>query len=73
MLVSDTGPGADLPSDGSFRRFYRDPVAQGEGFGLGLAIASEAVRALNGQLEMESGDAGTCAIITLPAAVVRHS
>jgi signal transduction histidine kinase len=71
-VVSDTGPGADLPDDGSFRRFYRDPTAQGEGFGLGLAIAGEAVRALGGELEIASTDAGTRAVVTLPAALVRR-
>lgn len=72
IVVNDTGPGADLPSDGSFRRFYRDPAAQGEGFGLGLAIAAEAVRALQGELEIDSNEAGTRAVVTLPAAVLRR-
>jgi two-component system, OmpR family, phosphate regulon sensor histidine kinase PhoR len=73
VVVSDTGPGADLPADGSFERFYRDPAAQGEGFGLGLPIAAEAVRALRGQLEIESGERGTRVVVTLPSAVVRQS
>jgi two-component system phosphate regulon sensor histidine kinase PhoR len=72
VIVSDTGPGADFPSDGSFRRFYRDPAAPGEGFGLGLAIAAEAVRALGGELEIDSTDAGTRIVMTLPAAVMRQ-
>ena len=71
LVVSDTGPGADLPSDGGFQRFYRDPAAQGEGFGLGVAIAAEAVRALGGELEIGSGDQGTRVVATLPAAVVQ--
>ena len=73
VVVTDTGPGADLPSDGGFQRFYRDPAAQGEGFGLGVAIAAEAVRALGGELEIGSGDQGTRVVATLPAAVVRRS
>jgi signal transduction histidine kinase len=72
VIVSDTGPGADFPSDGSFRRFSRDPAAPGEGFGLGLAIAAEAVRALGGELEIDSTDAGTRIVMTLPAAVMRR-
>jgi len=72
IVVSDTGPGADLPTGGSFERFYRDPAVQGEGFGLGLAIAGEAVRALHGELEIESSDAGTRIVVTLPAAMVRR-
>jgi two-component system phosphate regulon sensor histidine kinase PhoR len=73
VVVSDTGPGADLPTDGSFQRFYGDPAAQGEGFGLGLAIAAEAVRALRGELEIESGERGTRVVVTVPSAVVRQS
>jgi two-component system phosphate regulon sensor histidine kinase PhoR len=73
VVVSDTGPGADLSAEGSFPRFYRDPAAEGEGFGLGLAIAAEAVRALRGELEIESGDEGTRVVVTLPAATVRQS
>ena len=72
VVVSDTGPGADLPADGSFQRFYRDPTAQGEGFGLGLAIASEAVRALQGDLRITSDKDGTRAAVTLPSAVVNR-
>lgn len=71
IVVSDTGPGADLPTDRRFERFYRDPAVQGEGFGLGLAIAGEAVRALRGELEIESSDAGTRIVVTLPSAMVR--
>jgi two-component system phosphate regulon sensor histidine kinase PhoR len=70
VVISDTGPGGDLPSDGSFERFYRDPSAQGEGFGLGLAIAAEVVRVLGGELRIESRDEGTRAEVTLPAALV---
>jgi two-component system, OmpR family, phosphate regulon sensor histidine kinase PhoR len=72
VVVSDTGPGGDFPSDGRFDRFYRDPAAQGEGFGLGLAIAAEAVRVLGGELRIESADAGTRVEVTLPAATVRR-
>jgi two-component system phosphate regulon sensor histidine kinase PhoR len=70
VVVSDTGPGADLPTDGTFQRFYRDPTAQGEGFGLGLAIAAEAVRVLQGELQITSGKHGTRAAVTLPSALV---
>jgi two-component system phosphate regulon sensor histidine kinase PhoR len=70
VVVRDTGPGARL--DGSFRRFYRDPDSQGEGFGLGLAIADETVRALGGELRIESGEGGTRAVVSLPAATVRR-
>jgi two-component system, OmpR family, phosphate regulon sensor histidine kinase PhoR len=68
IVVSDTGPGAELPSSTDFERFYRDPGSHGDGFGLGLAIASEAVRALRGSLVVEGGTGGTRALVTLPAA-----
>jgi two-component system phosphate regulon sensor histidine kinase PhoR len=67
IVARDTGPGAALPT-GDFERFYRDPGAQGEGFGLGLAIASEAVRVLGGSLVVEGSPSGTRASITLPGA-----
>jgi two-component system phosphate regulon sensor histidine kinase PhoR len=68
IVVDDTGPGADLPAGSDFERFYRDPGSQGEGFGLGLAIASEALRVLRGSLVVEPTDAGTRALVTLPSA-----
>ncbi len=68
IVVSDTGPGAELPSGSDFERFYRDPASQGEGFGLGLAIASEALRVLRGSLVVEGGADGTRALVTLPSA-----
>ena len=71
IVVSDTGPGSALPADGNFRRFYRDPDAQGEGFGLGVAIAAEALRVLGGELRIDSTSSGTSAYTTLPAAQVR--
>jgi two-component system phosphate regulon sensor histidine kinase PhoR len=71
VVVRDTGPGGHFAAR-SFRRFYRDPGAQGEGFGLGLAIAHETVRALGGQLRIESSDDGTRAVVTLQAATVRR-
>jgi two-component system, OmpR family, phosphate regulon sensor histidine kinase PhoR len=68
IVVDDTGSGADLPAGSDFERFYRDPGSQGEGFGLGLAIASEAVRVLHGSLVVEPTEVGTRALVTLPSA-----
>jgi two-component system, OmpR family, phosphate regulon sensor histidine kinase PhoR len=73
IVVRDTGPGSGLPTDGNFRRFYRDPEAQGEGFGLGVAIASEAIRVLGGELSIDSQPTGTRAHATLPAVQVRRA
>ena len=71
IVVSDSGPGGSFAEDG-FRRFYRGPGVEGEGFGLGLAIAEETVRALGGELQIDSDEGGTRAAVTLPAATVRH-
>ena len=71
IIVSDSGPGAKLPpGGGTFERFHRDPAAEGEGFGLGLAIAAEALRVVKGGLVVEATGSGTRAIITLPSASV---
>ncbi len=67
--VCDTGPGIPRAErELVLRRFYRGE-REGDGFGLGLSIASEAVRALGGELELDSETGrGTTARITLPAA-----
>ena len=72
--VSDTGPGID-PADQEaiFERFSRGSDRRdGEGFGLGLAIVRQAVRALGGRVELESEPgAGTTVRVVLPAAEAR--
>lgn len=68
--VRDTGSG--MPPDDrerAFERFYRAGARGGEGFGLGLAIVRESVRALNGTVKIESQPGiGTVVRLTLPAA-----
>lgn len=70
--VCDTGSG--MPPDDrdrAFERFYRAGARGSEGFGLGLAIVREVVRALNGTVVIESEQGvGTMVQLTLPAAVV---
>jgi signal transduction histidine kinase len=71
--VVDRGPGIDAEHRPHvFERFYR---AEGdtEGFGLGLAIVREAVDAIGGELELDSGADGTKVSIALPGARVRSS
>jgi signal transduction histidine kinase len=72
--VCDTGPGID-PADQEavFERFTRGSDRRdGEGFGLGLAIVRQAVRALGGRVELESEPgAGTTVRVVLPAAEAR--
>jgi two-component system sensor histidine kinase VicK len=67
--VSDDGTG--LPAadrDRLFDRFYRGSK-QGEGFGLGLAIVRDVVRALGGTIELDSSpEGGTVVQITLALA-----
>ncbi len=68
----DTGDG--IPSEMQpriFDRFYRGGTHDANGFGLGLAIVRQAVRALDGTIELDSAvDAGTTVRITLPIAEV---
>jgi PAS domain S-box-containing protein len=67
IAVSDTGPGIAADRlELVFERFYRGD-ATSEGFGLGLAIAREAARALGGNVEVESEvDRGTTVRLVLP-------
>ena len=68
LEITDTGPGVG-PEDRVrlTERFYR--VGDKAGFGLGLSIAAESVRALGGQLDIESDPGrGTTARILLPSA-----
>ncbi|RZJ01020.1 MAG: ATP-binding protein, partial [Haliea sp.] len=56
LEVEDDGPGVPpAQRQQVLERFYRAPGAQGEGNGLGLAIADEIARAHNSQLELRSG------------------
>ncbi len=70
--VRDTGPG--IPSHQQSRvyeRFYRGQSRDSEGFGLGLSIVRQAVRAIGGTIELESTPSkGTLARVTLSAAKV---
>jgi PAS domain S-box-containing protein len=71
LSVSDTGRGIAPPErERMFDRFYRGPRDR-DGFGLGLAIVSEAVRAMDGTIDVESQDgAGTVVRVRLRAATV---
>jgi signal transduction histidine kinase len=66
--VRDDGKGiAAAERERLFDRFYRG--GDGEGFGLGLAIVREAVRAFGGRIDVRAGAAGgTVVRITLAAA-----
>ena len=71
--VRDTGRG--IPRDQQeriFDRFYRAQGRDERGFGLGLAIVREAVKALGGRVTLESAPArGTTVRVTLPLARAR--
>jgi signal transduction histidine kinase/HAMP domain-containing protein len=71
--VSDTGPGIPAGDrERLFDRFYRGQSRDSEGFGLGLAIVREAVRAIGGSVTVESSPGeGTTVRIQLPAADAR--
>jgi signal transduction histidine kinase len=67
--IRDTGPGmSEEERERAFHRFYRSSNGT-DGFGLGLAIAEEAVRALGGTIELESEPgAGTRVLVVVPSA-----
>jgi signal transduction histidine kinase len=67
--VSDSGIGVRSGDEGRiFDRFYRagETHEGAEGFGLGLAIARQAVDALGGTIELRSSGSGTTVTVTLP-------
>jgi signal transduction histidine kinase len=70
LEVSDTGCGiGPAEHERVFDRFYRGDGDARDGFGLGLAIVREAVRALGGTVEIESRPAeGTTVRVRLAAA-----
>jgi signal transduction histidine kinase len=54
VAIADDGPGIPVQEQGRvFERFYRGDRVGG-GFGLGLSIARGAVRALGGEIELDS-------------------
>jgi two-component system phosphate regulon sensor histidine kinase PhoR len=69
--IWDTGPGMNAEErERAFHRFYRSSNGT-DGFGLGLAIAEEAVRALGGTIELESElGAGTRVRVVVPSAKI---
>ena len=53
--VADTGPGMTAEVQERAReRFYRSSAHDGDGFGLGLAIAAQALEAIGASLELRS-------------------
>lgn len=72
LIVTDSGPGIPLQNrERVIERFYRAATAPGPGVGLGLAIVSEALRVLDGDLTLDDRDdgrSGLCATVSLPAA-----
>jgi two-component system phosphate regulon sensor histidine kinase PhoR len=72
--VEDTGVG--MTSDTQrhvFDRFYRGKDRDAEGFGLGLAIVRQAVRSMDGRIELDSSPGeGTCVRIVLEQARLRE-
>jgi two-component system, OmpR family, sensor histidine kinase TctE len=67
LEVEDDGPGvaaAEMPR--ILERFYRVQGTQGEGNGLGLAIAEEIARVHRSHLQLQSGAGGRGLKVTLP-------
>jgi two-component system, OmpR family, phosphate regulon sensor histidine kinase PhoR len=70
LEVRDTGPGI-LPEHRPrlFEPFYR-PEETSNGFGLGLAIAAQAIKAMDGEILVTDANPGTRFTIRLPSARV---
>jgi two-component system, OmpR family, sensor histidine kinase MtrB len=72
VLVDDDGPGIDpLERLKIFERFYRGSASgrrgTGTGTGLGLALVEEHMRAMHGNVRVESSDAGGARfVLSLP-------
>jgi signal transduction histidine kinase len=68
LEVRDTGPGIPAAErERVFRRFYRTGRRSSEGFGLGLAIVRESIRAAGGTVElMSEPNRGTAVRLTFP-------
>jgi signal transduction histidine kinase len=68
VAVTDRGGGI-LPEhrERIFEPFYR-PSADGEGYGLGLAIAAQAAHAMGGALRVDDAPGGTRFTLELPSA-----
>jgi signal transduction histidine kinase len=70
IQVRDNGGGiSEADRERIFERFYRGD-APTDGFGLGLSIAAEAVKAIDGELELETSSSGTNFSIRLPGATM---
>ena len=69
--IRDTGPGmSEEEQERAFHRFYRSSNGT-DGFGLGLAIAEEAVLGLGGTIELESeAGSGTRVCVVVPSAKI---
>jgi two-component system, OmpR family, sensor histidine kinase VicK len=70
--IGDTGSGMERTAvDTAFDRFSRTLGREQDGFGLGLAIADDAIRALDGSISLDSTvGAGTRVRIQLPSAKI---
>jgi signal transduction histidine kinase len=69
VVVQDDGPGVP-PEDREriFERFARGPGATPGGFGLGLAIARELARGMDGDLAVEDSAVGARFVLSVPSA-----
>ena len=72
VAIADRGPGLSHDElERVFQPFYRTDISRNldkGGVGLGLPIARSTARAHGGDVELMSGEGGTTAIVTLPAA-----
>lgn len=68
LVVEDDGPGIPpTQREAVFSRFYRVEGGMASGSGLGLSIARELARLMNGDVTLESVADPTAFVVTLPA------
>jgi signal transduction histidine kinase len=70
IAIRDTGPGMTSEDrERAFERFRRGENDLGDGFGLGLSIAAQAVEVLGGTIEIDSAPGvGTTVLLSVPRA-----
>lgn len=73
ILVRDQGPGVDASLGEVIFERYRQGQEGTPGFGIGLYLGREYLRAQGGKLELRESEVGACFAVTVPAAQEQDS